>query len=133
MFEINLGDESSRIAKAVLHYSIKFLDNNKRLSGQATSRRQFKVIDIEYLLPFGENSITYEERKLIVQYTRMGEPVDVSGMMKYYCEVVLKDNNSESIDFLKSFLEKAKKYYNDEILKKDKDKDKITINMFDEY
>lgn len=133
MFEINLGDESSRIAKAVLHYSIKFLDNNKRLSGQATSRRQFKVIDIEYLLPFGENSITYEERKLIVQYTRMGEPVDVSGMMKYYCEVVVKDNNSESIDFLKGFLEKAKKYYNDEILKKDKDKDKITINMFDEY
>ena len=85
------------------------------------------------LLPFGDNSITFKDKKLIVEHKKFGEPAEVQGIMKYYCEVIIKDNVSDSIDFLKDFLEEAKRYYNDVILKRDKDKDKITINMFDEY
>ena len=133
MFEINCGDEGTRIAKSVLHYGVKFCKNLKSFNAGHTCRRGHKIVNIEYIIPWGETPINFNENRLIISYKKIGDPFDNNCQAKIYGEVIIKDPVNDTPDLLKSFLEESKKYYNDVILDKKNDANKVTINIYDEY
>lgn len=144
MFEINCGDLSTKLPKAISSYITKNSENiinNTRLN--AVSQRPRKndseeKLEIIYSLPFGECVYKYNDYLITIIINRY-DVVDIQydGGSKFHTEIILKINllkndTKKEKEILEEFLNVCKSYYIDNIYDRNNNEDKISVFIFDE-
>ena len=128
-----------------LFSSIKFfgytkLDNSKN-NGNIAYCSKFKMKDKKNIifnkLSIGIFNLKYKDSEIIVKIKEIGDPLSVDGETKIHTIMELNFKNQGNLDknsqYIKSFLDDASKFYIDNILDKQKEKNKTTIYIWDDY
>lgn len=97
MVEINVGEVSDLLCKAVSHYSMKNLLSNGEYSrlnvrGKNRSRDRDGKLKLEYYLPEGTNDIIYKNINIQIISKIKGQPFEINCSSHQHMEIVLKAN-----------------------------------------
>ena len=134
---LTIDDSSSKIAEAIKHYAIKFIikpknkfNLNKEILNLSVNSSIINELGkyIKFILPYGDSEIEY---KSVIFNINIGKPIhDTLSQNNNTTQLTIStEDNNEHI--LKDFLENAYIYYNDNLLKKIKNKDKQICLIFD--
>ena len=151
MIEIDVGEISDLLSRAVSHYAMKqLLDNNKcnKLSvrGKNRTRDRDGKLHLEYYLPEGTNELMYQDIKIEIYVKKTGKPFEINCSSHIHQDITLKGYPNESNDVqkteindkdiytqLNNFIVEARDYYIDNVLDREKDNDKVNVYIYDDY
>lgn len=132
---LTIDDSSSKIAEAIKHYAINFIvtpKNNYNLNKEVLNLSvNSSIINelgkyIKFILPYGDSEIEYKSVIFKINITKSSDILSQTNTSQLI--ITTEDNNQE---ILKEFLENAYIDYNNNLLKKIKNKDKQICLIFD--
>ena len=153
LYHLKIKNGTSKLALAVKYYGHQLRTNkySSSIFGRTykQEREEEYEEEINYVLDYGHNNITYNNHSMRILISKVGDPIDEYAHnqvfpteVDIYLENVdpelKKDEKLQDYDFyhkiVDEFIKEAKEYYHEKVLDIETQNTKlITIHMFDEY
>ena len=133
-------EDSDHLFECIKHFGIKCLNKNSTMELNYSSK--FKMRDktnkIFKKLKTGKTIINYKDTEIIINIQEVGAPVGVEATSKIhtYLDIFINDNGrSAEVNhkIMDDFIDESTTYYIEKILDKQKEENKTTIYIWDEY
>ena len=138
MITITINDDGPH-RKALLYFSAKYMTKKDRfnvLSKRHRRSRDNESYDDIITIPYGESEIDYKGFVFKIVYEKIGDPVGTDNSAVFYIDLRVYIDEEKFPNYeekIKEFFIDAKDYYNNKILDRSHDTEKVTCWIFDDY
>jgi len=122
--------------KACNYTSLRYAINKSKMNAVSYNKyddRDDKVKETMYILPLGKTDIEYINIKLSLEVVNHGRPLETQGSIKYLQMITICNEQDDSYDIVKDYMEHCKQVFMEEILSKQNIDTKITCYIWDDY